>query len=77
MKKPFWKSTTIQGIALAAAGVLTKYAVTKGWIGTDLSASIGDLLDYIAGAMQLSGLGLAVYGRARTGGEKLGVSKSQ
>jgi hypothetical protein len=71
MKKPFWKSKTCQGIAIAVVALAVRYAATKGWIGMPLAEVINSYVLEICDTLGLGGLCYALYGRAVTNGEKL------
>lgn len=71
MQKPFWQSTTIQGIAAAMLAFLVKLAVVRGWIPADMVDSVGDLIKDISDILVPGGMAYAIYGRLVTKGESL------
>lgn len=75
MKKPFWQSTTIQGIAAAMLAFLVKLAVVRGWLPVDMVDPIGELIGTIADIVQPGGMAYAIYGRLVTNGETLTLNK--
>ncbi len=75
--KHFLKSKTIIGIISALLGFVLKIAVTKGWISTEFSGMIAELVAYLADAIGFGGLALATYGRVKTNGEALTVTKAE
>lgn len=75
MQKPFWQSTTVQGIAAAMLAFLVRLAVVRGWLPVDMVDPIGELIKTIADIIQPSGLLYAFYGRMVTKGETLTLTK--
>lgn len=75
--KHFLKSKTILGIISALLGFVLKIAVTKGWISAEFSGMVADLIGYLADTLGLGGLALATYGRVKTNGEDLTVTKAE
>lgn len=73
MKKSFWKSKTVQGIAIAAVALFVRFAATNGWIGMNLVDVINSYVLEVCDTLGLGGLCYALYGRAVTKGEKLTV----
>ena len=71
-KKPFWKSTTFHGLAIALAGVILHLLVNKHVIGGETAEIFAEFIAYAA---NLFGLTYAGYGRAKTNGEKLTLGK--
>ena len=68
MKKPFWKSQILQGLALTCAGIVLNFLSRKGYIGSAEYADLLELISYLANA---TGVTYAAYGRATTSGEKI------
>lgn len=73
MKKSWWKSKTVQGIAIVLVSVGLRLAATKGLLSGVLLEITLDYLKELAEALGLGGLGFALYGRLATKGEKLSL----
>jgi hypothetical protein len=69
--KKFWKSKTVQGIAIATIALTVRFAATKGWLGMNLADVINSYVLEICDTLGLGGLCYALYGRTVTKGEKL------
>lgn len=73
MKKSFWRSKTVQGIAIVVVTLAVRFAATKGWLGMNLVEVINSYVLEVCDTLGLGGLCYALYGRAVTKGEKLTV----
>lgn len=73
MKKSWWKSKTVQGIAIVLVSVGLRLAATHGLLSGVLLETTLDYLKELAEALGLGGLAFALYGRAVTKGEKLSL----
>lgn len=75
--KHFLQSKTIIGIISALVGFVLKLAVTKGWISVEVSGLVSEFIAYLADFLGFGGLAFAAYGRAKTNGEPLTVTKAK
>ena len=63
MEKPFYLSTTIQGQIVAALGLIVQLF--------DLPVLSEEIQPTVAAVLTLIGIGVSIYGRIKTKGEKL------
>lgn len=73
MKKAWWKSKTVQGIAIVLISIALRLAAAKGWLSGLLLETTLSYLRELSEALGLSGAAYALIGRLLTKGEKLTV----
>jgi len=70
-EKAFWKSKTVQGVAVIVVSALLRIAVMRGWISQEMTQIYGELITAILDLLGLGGASWAAYGRWATKGEQL------
>lgn len=71
MKKAWWKSKTVQGIAIVLLSIALRFAAAKGWLEGILLETTLEYIRELSEALGLSGAAYALIGRMLTKGEKL------
>ena len=73
MKKAWWKSKTVQGIAIVLLSIALRIAAAEGWLDGILFETTLKYIRELSEALGLSGAAYALIGRLLTNGEKLSM----